>query len=279
MPELPEVETMRRGLLPIVGRRIQSVLTPPCTCRPISIKPSLATIQLRLVGERVESINRLGKRVVIETADWALILQPKMTGLTTLTTAPDPDHIRLQIALKGSPKIVVQFWDRRGLGTVELLPRNLVEERIVIGRLGPDALVIAKEEFHRRLTATARAVKVALLDQKIVAGIGNLYASEMLHVAKIHPAVSACRLSRRQSSRLHSAMLQILQTAIQYEGSTLSDGTYRNALNNSGNYQNEHRVYDRAGQACPSCRKAVVQRIVQAQRSTFLCPRCQQQVD
>jgi formamidopyrimidine-DNA glycosylase len=275
VPELPEVETMRRGLLPIVGRRIQSIITPPCTCRPISIKPNLATLCSELEDQRVENIGRLGKRVLIETASWALILQPKMTGLTTLSEVPDPDHVRLQIVLKGKPKLLVQFWDRRGLGTVELLPREQVEQKIVVGRLGPDALVISAEEFHQRLTVTGRAVKVALLDQKILAGVGNLYASEMLHVAKIHPTVPACQLTRRQTSLLHAAMLDILNTAIIYEGSTLSDGTYRNSLNNSGGYQNEHRVYDRAEQRCTTCRKSIIERIVQAQRSTFFCPRCQ----
>jgi formamidopyrimidine-DNA glycosylase len=177
--------------------------------------------------------------------------------------------------MKGKPKLLVQFWDRRGLGTVELLPREQVAQRIVEGRLGPDALAISADEFHQRLTATGRAVKVALLDQKILAGVGNLYASEMLHVAKIHPTVPASKLTRRQTLLLHDAMLDILNTAISYEGSTLSDGTYRNSLNDSGSYQNEHRVYDRAEQKCTTCRKATIERIVQAQRSTFFCPRCQ----
>jgi formamidopyrimidine-DNA glycosylase len=275
MPELPEVETMRRGLLPIVGRRIESVSTPPCTCRPISIKPKVAEISKLLAGQRVESIGRLGKRVLIETADWALILQPKMTGLTTLTEAPDPGHVRLHIAMKGKPKMLVQFWDQRGLGTVELLAREQVEHRIVEGRLGPDALIITVQDFHERLTATARPVKVALLDQKILAGVGNLYASEMLHVARINPTTAARGLTRKQTKLLHEAMLDILNKAILHEGSTLSDGTYRNSLNDSGSYQNEHRVYDREGEACPSCRNGTIQRIVQAQRSTFYCPRCQ----
>ena len=120
-------------------------------------------------------------------------------------------------------------------------------------------------------------MKLALLDQRAVAGIGNLYASEILHVAGVHPA-RACRLTHapRSGKRIAAAALAVLETAIRYEGSTLSDGTYRNALNQNGGYQNEHRVYDKAGRPCPrrGCR-GVVERIVQAQRSTFFCPQCQ----
>ncbi len=275
MPELPEVETMRRGLLPTVGRRIQSISTPPCTCKPISIKPSLAQIVDTLEGEKVAGVSRLGKRVLIETERWALVLQPKMTGLATLGDVPDPGHVRLLIQFAGHPKIRAQFWDRRGLGTVEMIARDQIYTQLVEGKLGPDALVITVADFHRRLTETRREVKVALLDQKILAGVGNLYASEMLFAARIDPCTPANKLSERQTKKLHQVMLEILNTAIEYEGSTLSDGTYRNSLNEAAGYQNEHRVYDREDEKCPRCHKQLIVRIVQAQRSTFYCPGCQ----
>ena len=119
-----------------------------------------------------------------------------------------------------------------------------------------------------------RAVKVALLDQTVVAGIGNLYAAELLHVAGIDPRTRCDRLSRPQWGRIASAIGSVLNEAIKYEGSTLSDGTYRNALNKAGGYQNHHQVYDREGLDCPRC-GAAIQRIVQAQRSTFFCRQCQ----
>jgi formamidopyrimidine-DNA glycosylase len=134
---------------------------------------------------------------------------------------------------------------------------------------------VSAGELRSRLHSSRRAVKVALLDQRVVAGVGNLYASELLHVARIHPETPCNRLAAKQWSRLHAAMRHILEDAIAHEGSTLSDGTYRNALNNPGSYQNEHRVYDRAGQSCPDCGRAKIRRIVQAQRATFFCPRCQ----
>ncbi len=275
MPELPEVETMCRGIARIVGRTIESVSQPVCRYRPIVIKPTLSIIADRLQGKPVTHISRLGKRVLIHTSEWALILQPKMTGLVAIEQPPSAEHVRLQIDFADAPRLRLQFWDRRGLGTVELLRNREIQARIVEGRLGPDALVIDVVEFSQRLKATQRAVKVALLDQSLVAGVGNLYASEMLHVARIHPEQSSASLSRIKLARLHAAMQAILLKAIEHEGSTLSDGTYRNTLNDPGGYQNYHLVYDRAGQACATCRVGVIRRIVQAQRSTFFCPRCQ----
>ena len=128
--------------------------------------------------------------------------------------------------------------------------------------------------YRERLGGSGRAVKVALLDQRAVAGIGNLYASEILHLAGVHPLRSCDRLTRAQWQRLADATRAVLDTAIRYEGSTLGDGTYRNALNESGGFQNHHRVYDRAGKPCVRCGSPIV-RIVQAQRSTFFCPKCQ----
>ncbi len=136
-----------------------------------------------------------------------------------------------------------------------MIPRDEIAARLIEGKLGPDALVISEEEFTRRLSQTRRPIKVALLDQKLVLGIGNLYASEMLHAAGIDPCQSASQIHAKQYKVLHGHMLRILHEAILYEGSTLSDGTYRNALNQSGGYQNQHRVYDREGEPCPSCRR------------------------
>lgn len=277
MPELPEVETMCRGIAAIVGRQIAAVQQPACAYRPIAMRPAAAEIHAALKGQRVTCVSRLGKRVLIHTREHALILQPKMTGLVVLDQPPDPEHVRLQIDFAGRPRLRLQFWDRRGLGTVELLAQDEIESRIIAGRLGADALSISAAEFAQQLASTHRAIKVALLDQRLIAGIGNLYASEMLHVARIHPATPSDEIKPAKVAKLFAAMREILQTAIEHEGSTLSDGTYRNALNDPGRYQNHHLVYDRAGLPCPSCGRGQIVRIVQAQRSTFYCPVCQRQ--
>lgn len=273
MPELPEVETMCRGIYPTIGKLIREVSQPPCDYRPIQIRPSVAEINARMSGCKVKSVTRLGKRVVIQTAEDSLILQPKMTGLVALESPPDPYHVRLRIDF--SSKLRLQFWDSRGLGTVEMMPTAELHARIVEGRLGPDALAITVEQFISRLQSTVRPIKVALLDQKLLAGVGNLYASEMLFRAKIDPTKPAAKLSPARLRVLHAVMIDILQLAILHEGSTLSDGTYRNAINDPGSYQNMHQVYDKAGAPCSQCKTTSILRIVQAQRSTFYCPRCQ----
>ena len=299
MPELPEVETMCRGIRPIVGMRVATVTQPPCPCRPCVVEPAIGELHRRLAGQEVIAIERRGKRVVIvfEHAD-RLIIEPRMSGLVLLADPPNADYLRLRIdfadgslalherdsvaescddsavAAPRSTAGPLLVWDRRGLGTIRLLSPEEYEIQ-VNSRLGEDALTISAEELRRRLGGSGRAIKVALLDQTAVAGIGNLYAAEILFVAGVDPRVRCSKLSRPQWSRLHVAIGDVLREAITHEGSTLSDGTYRNALNRSGGYQNMHRVYDRAGEICPRCREGTIERIVQAQRSTFFCPRCQ----
>jgi len=278
MPELPEVETMVRQIRPhVAGRRIKVLRACRTKCRPISITPPLKTIAERVKDQTVTAVRRLGKRVVLDLANDAnLVIEPRMTGLMLLADPPDVHHLRLEWELDG-PGVYSRlwFWDQRGLGTMRLYLPGELAELLGSHRLGPDALSLTVTDYHRLCGKTARPIKVALLDQKLVAGIGNLYASEILHLAKIHPEAPAKTLTARQLERLHAATYAILEEAIRYEGSTLGDGTYRNALNKAGGYQNAHRVYARADETCPTCGKATIQRIVQAQRSTFFCGRCQ----
>jgi len=277
MPELPEVETMVRGIRPhVVGRRIAALQKCRCACRPIQIRPSLRTLQKRCAGHVVERVERIGKRVLLQLDSGNVVaIEPRMTGLMLVEGAPDEGHLRLRWTFADHTAPHLWFWDRRGLGTVTIYRADEFERFRAGGSLGPDALQMTPGEFHGACRGTTREIKVALLDQKLVAGVGNLYASEILHLSRIHPERRANALSRRETARVHAAMVRVLEDAIRYEGSTLSDGTYRNALNRSGGYQNEHRVYARAGEPCRTCGRAEVIRIVQAQRSTFYCPACQ----
>jgi formamidopyrimidine-DNA glycosylase len=280
MPELPEVETMRRGIAAVAGCRINVVARLPCPRKPITIEPSLPALRRRLQGRLIERTDRAGKRVVlwIDSGD-ALVFEPRMTGLVLLADPPDPLYSRVLIGLSSSRRgwpAQLLYWDRRGLGSVRLLTRKQFDAQLGPTMLGPDALAMTAPMYRERLGRSSRAIKVALLDQRAVAGIGNLYASEILHVAGVHPARPCRELSTAQWDRIAAAAHEVLETAILHEGSTLGDGTYRNALNQAGNYQNSHRVYDKAGAQCPQagCRNTIV-RIVQAQRSTFFCPGCQ----
>jgi formamidopyrimidine-DNA glycosylase len=277
MPELPEVETMVRGIRAAVeGRRLIGFSRCPCRCRPILLRPGLKSIRRRCEGQIVVGVRRRAKRIVLElSAGDAFVVEPRMTGLVLLADPPDREHLRFQWQLAGKPPQSLWFWDRRGLGTVRLLSAAQLAETLGADHLGPDALEINLEGWRALCRRTARSIKVALLDQKLVAGIGNLYASEILHLAGIHPGRRANRLKRQQIERLRECVLSVLTEAIRHEGSTLSDGTYRNALNQAGAYQNSHRVYDREGQSCATCHGPAVRRIVQAQRSTFFCPACQ----
>ena len=278
MPELPEVETMVRGIRPFVEqRRIVDVIACPTHCRPISIVPPFKRLVKGLVGQTVSSVGRLGKRVVLNLSDHSnVVIEPRMTGLMLLANAPDQDHLRVEWRFDGRREFnSVWFWDRRGLGTIRHYRAGELEQVYGPDNLGPDALECTPEQWRQRLHATSRAVKVALLDQRLVAGIGNLYASEILHVAGINPGRSCRKLTGPQVDRLVRSARDVLARAIEHEGSTLGDGTYRNALSQSGRYQNEHRVYMREDQPCPTCNRGVIVRLVQAQRSTFYCPKCQ----
>lgn len=278
MPELPEVETMVRGIRSAVeGQTITAFDACPCSCRPLTIRPALTKIARQAIGQKIVEVVRRAKRIVLRLESGAaFVIEPRMTGLMLLADPPDPEHLRLVWKLgTGSRARSLWFWDRRGLGTVSLLDPDEVEQLFGHDYLGPDALVMTTNHWQAICHATSRPIKVLLLDQSKVAGIGNLYASEILHLCRIHPEIPANALQPNQFKLLTEFTLQVLQTAIQYEGSTLGDGTYRNALNQSGGYQNAHRVYAREGEKCPSCDGGEILRIVQSQRSTFYCPKCQ----
>ncbi len=289
MPELPEVETMVRGIAEAAeGGTIAELLRVPCACRPLDIRPRFPMIARQAQGRRIARVFRRAKRVVFElngdsrsrksdAADATyLVIEPRMTGLMLLADPPDAEHLRIEWKLAhGRRKRSLWYWDRRGLGTMRLFNAKQFHDALGPRTLGPDALEMSVAIWNEKLSATSREIKVALLDQRVAAGIGNLYASEILHRSRIHPQLRSDRLTQADIAALHESVLHVLSEAIRYEGSTLGDGTYRNALNKAGGYQNEHRVYAREGERCPTCRKSDIIRIVQAQRSTFFCPRCQ----
>ena len=277
MPELPEVETMVRGVRrdcqDRVIERLEFVRT---SRRPIRISPNRLRVRKAAAGRTINRIWRLAKRIVLELDSGnSLLIEPRMTGLLLVSEPPTTGHRRVVWHFQPEPSKAdqLEFWDRRGLGTLGVVTPEQLE--LLRARLGPDALELDLIGWRSRLKVTSREIKVALLDQQLVAGIGNLYASEILHRAGISPVRSAVKLTGLQVARLAEATQHILTEAIRCEGSTLSDGTYRNALNMDGGYQNHHRVYQRAGELCMSCGRAIIIRIVQAQRATFYCPKCQ----
>ena len=279
---------MVRGVRPhVVGRTVEALTAPRggvtaagAPLRPIRLEPALSSMAARVRGKVVEVVERRAKRVVLRLAGGrAFAIEPRMTGLMVLGEPPTAGHVRLiwELGPPAAPEQrfdALQFWDRRGLGTVTLYEPGALEERLSPAKLGPDPLAMTPADWRAALAKTARPVKVALLDQKLAAGIGNLYASEVLHVARVLPHRPANELKKSEVDAIAAAAVHVLSEAIEYEGSTLSDGTYRNALGDPGRYRNEHRVYQRRGTPCPRC-GAEIQRTVQAQRSTFWCAGCQ----
>jgi formamidopyrimidine-DNA glycosylase len=279
MPELPEVETMRRGIAHLAGRTIAAVHFPRGTRRPITVSPSPRTIVGRLAGRRIAAVRRFGKRIAIELETGAgeewLVIEPRMTGQLLVTAPPTRDHVRLEMRFdrdRAAPGLVL--WDRRGLGTVRLLDGRGLRAACGPDRLGPDGLVVSGAELTARLGCSRRAVKVALLDQRAVAGIGNIYAAEILHRAGIDPRIPCRRLRPDAWDLIAKLARDVLAEAVRLEGSTIGDATYRTADNRAGRFQRRHRVYGREGLPCRRCGAAIV-RITQAQRSTFFCPCCQ----
>ncbi len=287
MPELPEVETMRRGLAGVAGRRIAAVEFPRSRVRPLSIEPPAATLGKRIVGHKIAAVQRRGKRIVFELSPdgaagrrgrlW-LAVEPRMTGLLLVVDPPTEEHVRMVVDFTGGgrggqPRRLL-FWDRRGLGTIRLLDDRGLEAACGPHKHGPDGLVVSGADLAGRLGPSRRAVKVALLDQRAVAGIGNIYAAEILFRCGIDPRSPCHRLPPDAWERIADVTRALLAEAVAHEGSSIGDETYRTADNRVGRFQRLHRVYGREDAACTTCGAAIL-RIVQTQRATFYCPGCQ----
>ena len=204
----------------------------------------------------------------------------RVAGLMLLADPPTVEHVRLVVDLESSaagpsrPSLRMLFWDRRGLGTIRLFDARSLESVCGAARLGPDGLLVTGEELAARLGSSRRAIKVALLDQRAVAGVGNIYAAEILHRVGIDPRMACRSIPLAGWQAIANATRLVLAEAVRFAGSSIGDRTYRAVDGRPGRFQHRHRVYGREGLACATCGGSVT-RIVQAQRSTFFCPGCQ----
>ena len=248
MPELPEVETMRRGIAGAQGATVLKARQSRCRKKPLTMNVSWPSIARRLRNRKITAVDRHGKRLILRFDNaWSMVIEPRMTGLVLVDQPPTDEHMRFELELTGGKCERVAYWDRRGLGQIFLLDETGLAEYLSPERIGPDAIEITAEQLRENLQDRKIAIKVGLLDQKAIAGVGNIYASEILHLAGIDPRKRCSRITRKQWPVIHQQTLLVLNSAIHHEGSTLADGTYRNALNDPGGYQHEHRVYDREG--------------------------------
>jgi formamidopyrimidine-DNA glycosylase len=213
---------MRRGIAAIAGSTIAGAQRLPCRRRPILMQPRPAALVRKLAGQRIAEVGRLGKRVVLRLdTGGRLVFEPRMTGLVLISNPPTQEHLRFRLDLADGPIPHVWYWDRRGLGSVRLLDARQFAAQFESGAVGPDALALSASKLRERLQGSRRAIKVALLDQRAVAGIGNLYASEILHLARVHPAKRCDLLTAAQWNAIHACLLEVLHLAIRHEGSTL----------------------------------------------------------
>jgi formamidopyrimidine-DNA glycosylase len=267
---------MCRGILPIVGCRITEVERPKSPLRSIAMTPRFDLLRRRTKNREIRRVSRIGKRVVLDLDSGdRLVIEPRMTGMVLLGQPPNESHIRLIFRLSGGTAEQFIFWDRRGLGVVQLLSPADFEKKIGPAQIGPDALQITSAELRSGLGKSRRAIKVALLDQKRIAGIGNIYASEILHRCGIHPGESCHRLRAKDWQAMQIAIREVLTEAIRDQGTSLGDGTYGIAGGELGKFHNKLRVYRRDGKECMQCGKPKIVRLIQAQRSTYFCANCQ----
>lgn len=228
-------------------------------------------------GASVTAVDRRGKWVLIELAPTGgcIVIQPRMTGGFWLVDPPRPEHVRIVFELIGRRK-PVWFCDTRCLGKVSCYRDAAEAARSINKSQGTDALEISLEALGAKLRATKRAIKPALLDQKILAGIGNIYADEVLFTSRIGPQRLASGLTRAEVARLHAAISTVLQAAIAVEGSTFDAG-YRTVLGLEGGFLSQNSVYGREGSPCRVCATPIARVRFKGLigRSTYFCPICQ----
>ncbi len=271
MPELPEVETVRRGLARrLVGRRFAAVTVRQRRLR----RPLPPRFAERLVGRRVEAVGRRAKYLLVELDDGqVLLVHLGMSGRLFIDGATAPGaHDHVVFVLDDGSRLT--YHDARRFGLMALVRRDRLAAHPLLAGLGPEPLAA---DFTAPVLAAALAgrrtpIKAALLDQRVVAGLGNIYVAEALHRAGISPRRLAGSVGGARAANLLAAIKDVLAEAIAAGGSSLRD--YVQATGELGYFQANFRVYDREGRPCPAC-AAPVRRLVQSGRSTFYCGRCQ----
>lgn len=272
MPELPEVETVRRQIAPVLeGSTIERArILDARLVRPFD--PQIVAAEL--VGERVAAVQRRGKYLVVRfESGRVLLIHLRMTGSLRHArhgNLPEDPYLRAVLTLDNGSDVA--FRDVRRFGTWELLESGDVRP-FLAARLGPEPLgSLSAERLGGRLTGRRAALKAALLDQRTLAGLGNIYVDEALWYSRLHPRRAAGSLEPGELRRLHRALRRVLRLAIERQGSTLRD--YVTPDGGSGAMQTEFRAYGRSGEPCDRCH-AMLERTVVGGRGTTFCPSCQ----
>ena len=279
MPELPEVETVRRGLADVLeGQRVTGVIVR----RPDLRFPVPEDFQARITDRRVVSVGRRGKFLLIRLeGDLVLLCHLGMSGSFRIYPGdPPPPQPHDHLIFQTESQVTLRFHDPRRFGFVDLLAANDLPNHPMLAKLGPEPLEhdFTGHYLAARLTGRGTSVKAAILDQRVVAGMGNIYACESLFRARISPKRAAATVVGKRAGRLVAAIRDVLAEAIAAGGSSLRD--HRQPSGELGYFQHRFAVYGRTGQPCPGCacdlaKSGGVRRIVQAGRSTFYCAKRQ----
>jgi formamidopyrimidine-DNA glycosylase len=281
MPELPEVETVVRGLRQsILGRTILSV-----RLGKTDFIDDPVALEEHLPGRRIEVIERFGKFMLLrlsaaaskagvdanrDAAPASLLVHLGMTGQLAPSPAAQPSNKHTHVYLTLDDGRELRYTDARRFGRMAYLTEAPLAEEL--RAFGADPLEVNAAEFAARIRTRSARIKALLLDQSVLRGVGNIYADESLWRAKIHPARLGNRLGAREAETLRGALQDILKKAIVMRGSSISD--FLDADGEPGEYQRRHRAYGREGERCYRCR-TLIRRIIVAGRSSYFCPKCQ----
>ena len=271
MPELPEVETTRRGIEPhLIGQRIQEVIV-----RETRLRQPVSDTLDQITGDEVTSVQRRGKYLILYLKrSGELLIHLGMSGSLRLTSQTDDfrKHDHIAISLFGGMQL--RFHDPRRFGIFLHLPGGDASEHPLLAKLGPEPLGedFTSGHLHSHARMRKAAIKLVIMDAKVVVGVGNIYASEALFRAGIRPGTRACRLSRAKAARLTKSIREVLAESIHQGGTTLRD--FVNSDGQPGYFKQRLRVYDRGGEPCRDC-GTLIRQVVMGQRSTFWCPVCQ----
>lgn len=274
MPELPEVETVRKGLLQLVLNK--EIATVTVFWPKIIAAPEVEIFKSELVGQKIETIGRRGKYLIFELSDYELISHLRMEGkyefFASDTKALVTKHTHVIFHFTDGSQL--QYRDVRKFGRMALVLKGEAQNFKGIAQLGPEPTpeTFKLAQFKSDLKKTKREIKPALLDQKMVTGLGNIYVDEALWLAKIHPMQPCDSLNDAQIKRLRLCIIDVLNRAVAAGGTTVR--TYLNALGKAGSFQLSLNVYGKGGQPCPRC-QTPIEKIKVAQRGTHLCPHCQ----
>lgn len=276
MPELPEVETLRGDLeKEVVGRRIKTVEVSGM--RAIRRHPNKKHFINKVQGQKIERVTRRGKYLLLSLGEEVLLIHLGMSGQLLKTAAKDPVAPHTHVTFTFTQGGQLRYLDPRTFGEMFVVSHEALATDVPeVSELGFDPVVdvMSWDAFGARLRARKVKLKTLLMDQRFVAGIGNIYSDEILWAAGLRNDRSSDSLSTQEVRRLYRAVLETLNDAIKHRGSSLSDQQYRDLYGAVGGYQLEHKVYAREGEACRRCRQPVM-RSRWGQRSTFFCAACQ----